>query len=160
VEGGGYIEIATVRPETVFADQAIAVHPEDERYQAFIGKKARIPSPTSGSPYLADPAVEREFGTGALKVTPAHDPLDYEIGERHGLTPVSVINLEGRMEGERVPEPLRGLDRFEARKKAVALFQEGGPPGEGGGLHHRPRHLLPLRHPLGIRHLPPSGGSG
>jgi valyl-tRNA synthetase len=126
VEGGGYIEIATVRPETVFADQAIAVHPEDERYQAFIGKKARIPLTDIWIPILADPAVEREFGTGALKVTPAHDPLDYEIGERHGLTPVSVINLEGRMEGERVPEPLRGLDRFEARKKAVALFQEAG----------------------------------
>ncbi len=126
VEGGGHIEIATVRPETVFADQAIAVHPEDERYQAFIGKKARIPLTEIWIPILADPAVEREFGTGALKVTPAHDPLDYEIGERHGLTPVSVINLEGRMEGERVPEPLRGLDRFEARKKAVALFQEAG----------------------------------
>jgi valyl-tRNA synthetase len=126
VEGGGHIEIATVRPETVFADQAIAVHPEDERYQAFIGKKARIPLTDIWIPILADPAVEREFGTGALKVTPAHDPLDYEIGERHGLTPVSVINLEGRMEGERVPEPLRGLDRFEARKKAVALFQEAG----------------------------------
>jgi len=126
VEGGGHIEIATVRPETVFADQAIAVHPEDERYQAFIGKKARIPLTEIWIPILADPAVEREFGTGALKVTPAHDPLDYEIGERHGLTPVSVINPEGRMEGERVPEPLRGLDRFEARKKAVALFQEAG----------------------------------
>jgi valyl-tRNA synthetase len=126
VEGGGYIEIATVRPETVFADQAIAVHPEDERYQAFIGKKARIPLTDIWIPILADPAVEREFGTGALKVTPAHDPLDYEIGERHGLTPVSAINLEGRMEGERVPEPLRGLDRFEARKKAMALFQEAG----------------------------------
>ena len=125
-EGGGHIEIATVRPETVFADQAIAVHPEDERYQAFIGKKARIPLTEIWIPILADPAVEREFGTGALKVTPAHDPLDYEIGERHGLTPVSAINLEGRMEGERVPEPLRGLDRFEARKKAVALFQEAG----------------------------------
>jgi valyl-tRNA synthetase len=125
-EGGGHIEIATVRPETVFADQAIAVHPEDERYQAFIGKKARIPLTEIWIPILADPAVEREFGTGALKVTPAHDPLDYEIGERHGLTTVSAINLEGRMEGERVPEPLRGLDRFEARKKAMALFQEAG----------------------------------
>ena len=126
VEGGGHIEIATVRPETVFADQAIAVHPEDERYQGLVGKRARIPLTEIWIPILADPAVEREFGTGALKVTPAHDPLDYEIGERHGLTPVSVINLEGRMEGERVPEPLRGLDRFEARKKAVALFQEAG----------------------------------
>ncbi len=126
VEGGGLIEIATVRPETVFADQAIAVHPEDERYQGLVGKKARIPLTEIWIPILADPAVEREFGTGALKVTPAHDPLDYEIGERHGLKPVSVINLEGRMEGERVPEALRGLDRFEARRKAVELFREAG----------------------------------
>ena len=126
VEGGGHIPIATVRPETVFADQAIAVHPEDERYRHLIGKRARIPLTGIWIPILADSAVEREFGTGALKVTPAHDPLDYEIGERHGLEAVSVINLEGRMEGERVPEPLRGLDRFEARKKAVELFREAG----------------------------------
>ncbi|BFH75733.1 valine--tRNA ligase [Thermus thermophilus] len=126
VEGGGFIEIATVRPETVFADQAIAVHPEDERYRHLIGKRARIPLTEVWIPILADPAVEKDFGTGALKVTPAHDPLDYEIGERHGLKPVSVINLEGRMEGERVPEALRGMDRFEARRKAVELFREVG----------------------------------
>ena len=126
VEGGGFIAIATVRPETVFADQAIAVHPEDERYRHLIGKRARIPLTEVWIPILADPAVEKDFGTGALKVTPAHDPLDYEIGERHGLEPVSVINLEGRMEGERVPEALRGLDRFEARRKAVELFREAG----------------------------------
>lgn len=126
VEGGGFIEIATVRPETVFADQAIAVHPEDERYRNLLGKRARIPLTEVWIPILADPAVEKDFGTGALKVTPAHDPLDYEIGERHGLTPVAVINLEGKMEGERVPEALRGLDRFEARRKAVELFREAG----------------------------------
>ncbi|MEJ5336569.1 MAG: valine--tRNA ligase [Thermus sp.] len=126
VEGGEAIAIATVRPETVFADQAIAVHPEDERYRHLIGKKARIPLTGIWIPILADAAVEKEFGTGALKVTPAHDPLDYEIGERHGLEPVSVIDLSGRMVGERVPEPLRGLDRFEARKKAVELFREAG----------------------------------
>lgn len=126
VEGGGFIEIATVRPETVFADQAIAVHPEDERYRNLLGKRARIPLTKVWIPILADPAVEKDFGTGALKVTPAHDPLDYEIGERHGLTPVAVINLEGKMEGERVPEALRGLDRFEARRKAVELFREAG----------------------------------
>uniref|UniRef100_A0A7C2C2X8 Valine--tRNA ligase n=1 Tax=Thermus islandicus TaxID=540988 RepID=A0A7C2C2X8_9DEIN len=126
VEGGGFLEIATVRPETVFADQAIAVHPEDERYRHLVGKRARIPLTQVWIPVLADPAVEKDFGTGALKVTPAHDPLDYEIGERHGLKPVSVINLEGRMEGERVPEALRGLDRFMARRKAVELFREAG----------------------------------
>ncbi len=126
VEGGERIEIATVRPETVFADQAIAVHPEDPRYAHLLGKRARIPLTGVWIPILADPAVDPHFGTGALKVTPAHDPLDYEIGERHGLEAVSVIDLEGRMRGERVPEPLRGLDRFQARKESIELFRKAG----------------------------------
>ena len=126
VEGGGAIPIATVRPETIFADQAIAVHPEDERYQGLIGKKARIPLTEIWVPILADRRVEREFGTGALKITPAHDPLDYEIGQDHGLEAVSVIDLAGRMITDRVPEALQGLDRFEARKKAVELLKASG----------------------------------
>ncbi|MGQ9753576.1 MAG: valine--tRNA ligase [Thermaceae bacterium] len=126
VEGGGKITVATVRPETIFADQAIAVHPEDERYRHLIGKRARIPLTERWIPILADPRVEREFGTGALKITPAHDPLDYEIGQDHGLEAVSVIDLEGRMVTERVPEALRGLERFEARRKAVELLKEAG----------------------------------
>ena len=126
LEGGGEIRIATVRPETIFADVAIAVHPEDERYQGLIGKKARIPLTEIWIPVIADEAVEREFGTGALKITPAHDPTDYEVGRRHGLPEPSVIDLEGRLVGERVPERFRGMDRFEARGAvAAALADEG-----------------------------------
>ncbi len=126
LEDGGAIEIATVRPETIFADVAIAVHPEDERYRHLIGKKARIPLTEIWIPIIADEAVEREFGTGALKITPAHDPTDWEIGTRHGLPAPSVIDLEGRLTGERVPEAFRGLERFEARKKVVEALREAG----------------------------------
>ncbi|GEM88995.1 valine--tRNA ligase [Oceanithermus desulfurans] len=126
LEGGGEIRIATVRPETIFADVAIAVHPEDERYKDLIGKKARIPLTEIWIPVIADEAVEREFGTGALKITPAHDPTDYEIGHRHGLPEPSVIDLEGKLVSERVPERFRGLDRFEARKAVARALEEEG----------------------------------
>jgi len=126
LEGGGEIRIATVRPETIFADVAIAVHPEDDRYKDLIGKKARIPLTGIWIPILADEAVEREFGTGALKITPAHDPTDYEVGRRHGLPEPSVIDLEGRLVSERVPERFRGLDRFEARKAVAQALEEEG----------------------------------
>jgi len=126
LEDGGTIEIATVRPETIFADVAIAVHPEDERYQHLVGRKARIPLTEIWVPIVADPAVEREFGTGALKITPAHDPTDWEIGSRHGLPAPSVIDLEGKLTGDRVPEPFRGLDRFEARKKVAEALKAAG----------------------------------
>ncbi|WP_287410055.1 valine--tRNA ligase [Oceanithermus sp.] len=126
LEGGGEIRIATVRPETIFADVAIAVHPEDERYKDLIGKKARIPLTEIWIPVIADEAVEREFGTGALKITPAHDPTDYEVGRRHGLPEPSVIDLEGKLVGERVPERFRGLDRFEARKAVARALEEEG----------------------------------
>ncbi|HHO58153.1 MAG TPA: valine--tRNA ligase, partial [Oceanithermus profundus] len=126
LEGGGEIRIATVRPETIFADVAIAVHPEDERYKDLIGKKARIPLTEIWIPIIADEAVVREFGTGALKITPAHDPTDYEVGRRHGLPEPSVIDLEGRLVGERVPERFRGLDRFEARKAVAKALEDEG----------------------------------
>ena len=126
LEGGGEIRIATVRPETIFADVAIAVHPEDERYKDLIGKKARIPLTEIWIPVIADEAVEREFGTGALKITPAHDPTDYEVGRRHGLPEPSVIDLEGKLVGERVPERFRGLDRFEARKAVAKALEDEG----------------------------------
>ncbi len=126
LEGGGEIRIATVRPETIFADVAIAVHPEDDRYKDLIGKKARIPLTEIWIPVIADEAVEREFGTGALKITPAHDPTDYEVGRRHGLPEPSVIDLEGKLVSERVPERFRGLDRFEARKAVAKALEEEG----------------------------------
>ncbi|MEZ4631293.1 MAG: valine--tRNA ligase [Deinococcales bacterium] len=125
-DGSGAIQIATVRPETIFADQAIAVHPEDERYQALIGKRALIPLTRRSIPIITDAAVEKDFGTGALKITPAHDPTDFEIGERHGLARPSVIDLEGNLTSDLVPEAFRGLDRFEARKIVTKALEAGG----------------------------------
>ncbi|WP_104989927.1 valine--tRNA ligase [Deinococcus sp. NW-56] len=122
----GEIRIATVRPETIFADQAIAVHPEDERFAHLIGLRARIPLTDRFIPIIADEAVEREFGVGALKITPAHDPTDFEIGERHGLARPSVIDLHGNLTSDLVPEAFRGMERFAARKAVVAALTESG----------------------------------
>lgn len=129
-EAGGTdgIEIATTRPETMLADVAVAVHPDDPRYAALIGRRVWIPPLLERSiPIVADGAVDRDFGTGALKITPAHDPLDYEIGARHGLPTPSVIDLDARITGADVPVgPYAGLDRFEARDRILADLQRGG----------------------------------
>jgi valyl-tRNA synthetase len=125
-DGPGGIQIATQRPETIFADVAVAVHPEDERYRDLVGRRVRIPLTDRPIPIIADEAVEREFGTGALKITPAHDPTDFEIGLRHGLPMPSVIDLKARLTGELVPEEFRGLDRFEAREKVAQRLEEEG----------------------------------
>ena len=126
LEGGGHIAIATARPETIFADVAVAVHPEDERHNHLIGRQARIPLTDRFIGVIADEAVEREFGSGALKITPAHDPLDFEIGERHGLPRPQVIGLDAKLVSELVPEPFRGLDRFEARQRVVEALAATG----------------------------------
>ncbi len=126
LEQGDSIQIATVRPETIFADQAVAVHPEDERFKNLVGTKARIPLTERWVPIITDEAVEMDFGTGALKITPAHDPTDFEIGERHDLERPSIIDLDAKLSGELVPEPFRGLDRFEARKEVVRALEEDG----------------------------------
>ncbi len=127
LEQGGFIEIATVRPETIFADQAIAVHPDDPRYSALLQSRARIPLTDRWIPILADQEVEIGFGTGALKVTPAHDATDFEIGRRHNLEAPSVIDLKGHMEHSLlVPEAFRGIERFAAREVvAKALSAQG-----------------------------------
>ncbi|GGL66329.1 valine--tRNA ligase [Deinococcus aerolatus] len=122
----GEILIATVRPETIFADQAIAVHPEDGRFTHLVGQKARIPLTDRFIPIIADAAVEMDFGVGALKITPAHDPTDFEIGERHGLSRPSVIDLEGNLTSDLVPESFRGLERFAARKAVVKALIDSG----------------------------------
>ncbi|WP_221090609.1 valine--tRNA ligase [Deinococcus aquaedulcis] len=122
----GEIRIATVRPETIFADQAIAVHPNDPRFAHLIGQEARIPLTDRYVPIIADEAVEMEFGVGALKITPAHDPTDFEIGERHGLARPSVIDLHGNLTGDLVPAEFRGLERFAARKAVVKALTESG----------------------------------
>ena len=123
LEDGGDIQIATQRPETIFADVAIAVHPEDERFENLVGKKARIPLTDTLIPIITDKAVEIDFGTGALKITPAHDPTDFEIGQRHNLDMPSVIDLDAKMAGELVPEAFRGKDRFEVRPEVVAALR-------------------------------------
>ncbi len=122
---GEYIEVATTRPETMLGDTAVAVHPADERYTDLVGRVVRLPLTDRVIPILADDAVERDFGTGAVKVTPAHDPLDFEIGGRHGLPQIDVMTPDARISGN-APERFQGLDRFEARRRVVAELEARG----------------------------------
>jgi len=119
VEGGGFITVATTRPETILGDSGIAVHPQDPRYAELIGRMVRVPVANRLVPIVADEAVDQEFGSGAVKVTPAHDPTDFEIGRRHGLEAVNVMTDDARMTGP-IPDDYQGLDRFEARRRMVA----------------------------------------
>jgi valyl-tRNA synthetase len=123
--GSGAITVATVRPETMLADTAIAVHPDDERYRRLIGEKAILPLVGRKLKIIADEYVKPEFGTGALKITPAHDPNDFEIGRRHGLAQPSVIGEDGRITAE-APERFRGLTAEEAQRAVVAELNEQG----------------------------------
>ncbi|PJF41664.1 MAG: valine--tRNA ligase [Chloroflexi bacterium] len=124
IEGGGYIPVATTRPETILADTAVAVHPEDERYQAFIGKNALVPMLNRPIPVIADEYVDREFGTGALKVTPGHDFNDYEIGMRHNLPIISAMNRDATMNEQ--AGSYAGLDRFACREKLWTDMEAAG----------------------------------
>ncbi len=119
-----YVVVATTRPETMLGDAAVAVHPDDERYKPLIGKTVLLPLVGREIPLIADPAVDPEFGTGAVKVTPAHDASDFEIAERHGLPKIVVMDDYGRMVN--VPERFNGLDRFTAREEVVKALQEQG----------------------------------
>ena len=119
------LTVATTRPETLFGDVAVAVHPEDPRYREFIGREVQLPLTGRVIPVIADSGVEREFGTGCLKITPAHDPHDFEIGERHGLEPLNVMNEDATL-NDQAPEAFRGLDRYEARREAVAALEAAG----------------------------------
>ncbi|MBA4380555.1 MAG: valine--tRNA ligase, partial [Anaerolinea sp.] len=123
-ETGSYIPVATIRPETILGDTAVAVHPEDERYKKYIGRKVIVPRLGREIPVIADDYVSREFGTGALKVTPGHDPNDYAIAQRHNLPVISVLD-----EAARVTEsggPYKGQDRFECRKNLWSDMQAAG----------------------------------
>jgi valyl-tRNA synthetase len=124
-DGLRHLVVATTRPETLFGDVAVAVNPEDERYTNVIGKEVRLPLQGRVIPVIADPYVDMEFGTGCLKITPAHDANDFEVGERHHLEPVNVMNEDATL-NEIVPPDFQGRDRFEARKKAVAALEEQG----------------------------------
>ena len=124
-EPGRFLEVATTRPETIMADTAMAFHPGDKRYVDLLGKHAWRPLAREKIPIIADDAIDPEFGTGVLKVTPAHDALDFEIGQRHDLPVIDVLTPAGRINCPAVPE-LHGLERFEARKKAAELLEARG----------------------------------
>ncbi len=124
-EPGEFIEIATTRPETLMGDVAVAVNPKDERWGKYVGKKVRRPFPEAEIPVIADDHVEPDFGTGALKITPAHDKADFEIGERNNLEVIDVLHPDGRINLPDLPD-FDGLDRFVARKKAAAKLEEMG----------------------------------
>ncbi|ASS66337.1 MULTISPECIES: valine--tRNA ligase [unclassified Paenibacillus] len=123
-DGTGHVIVATTRPETMLGDTAVAVHPKDERYAALVGKMLVLPVTGREIPIIADEYVEKDFGSGAVKITPAHDPNDFEVGERHSLPKIIVMDESGVMNAE--AGPYRGLDRAEARKKLVADLQESG----------------------------------
>lgn len=124
VEGGTFIPVATTRPETILGDTAVAVHPEDERYQHLIGKRAFVPILNRPIPIIADAYVDRAFGTGALKVTPGHDFNDYEIAQRHNLPILNIMNKDATLNAE--AGPYQGLDRFVARERLWADMSAAG----------------------------------
>ncbi len=124
----GGLEVATVRPETIFGDVAVAVHPQDERHASNVGREVRLPIVDRPIPVIADPAIDPAFGAGALKVTPRHDLVDYEVYRRHPDLPLpaSILDVSGRLEGDLVPTELRGLDCERGREATVQRLEEAG----------------------------------
>ena len=139
-EPGRFVEIATTRPETLLGDTAVAVNPKDERYQDLIGKMLKLPLTDREIPVIADEYVDMEFGTGCVKITPAHDPNDFEVGKRHGLKEIVILNDDATVN---VPGPYFGMDRYEARKAMVEDLKEQGllvkvvPHSHNVGTHDR-----------------------
>lgn len=123
-DGNGALEVATTRPETMLGDTAVAVHPEDDRYKDLIGKTVILPLVNREIPIIADEYVEQEFGTGVVKITPAHDPNDFEVGNRHNLPRINVMNDDATMND--LSGKYAGMDRFEARKQIIADLKEEG----------------------------------
>jgi len=124
-DGPGALVVATTRPETMLGDTAVAVNPDDERYRSFIGKTVRLPLAGRDIPVIADDYVDREFGTGVVKITPAHDMNDWAVGQRHGLPAISILNLDATV-NENAPAKYRGLDRYAARKAVLADLSAAG----------------------------------
>jgi len=124
LEDGGFVEVATTRPETILGDTAVAVNPYDKRYSNTVGKIAILPVLGRRIPIIADEVVDPEFGTGAVKVTPGHDPTDYEIGQRHGLESINIMNLDATLNAQ--GGPYEGMERYEAREKLVEDLREQG----------------------------------
>lgn len=117
--------VATTRPETMLGDTAVAVHPEDERYQKYIGKFIELPLTSRKIPVIADEYVDPEFGSGCVKITPAHDFNDYEVGKRHDLEQINILTEDAKI-NDNAPAKYRGLDRYEARKQVVADLEAAG----------------------------------
>jgi valyl-tRNA synthetase len=124
-DGSGHLTVATTRPETMLGDVAVMVHPEDERYRHLVGRMVRLPLGDRDIPVIADDYVDKAFGTGVVKVTPAHDPNDYAVGQRHNLPIIGVLTLDAKI-NENAPAAYRGLDRFVARKKVVQDLEAQG----------------------------------
>ena len=124
-DGKGHVTVATTRPETMLGDVAVAFHPEDERYRGFAGRKLALPLTGREIPLIADAFVDPAFGTGCVKLTPAHDFNDYEVGLRLGLPLINILTADAKISDE-APKPYRGLDRFEARKRIVADLEAAG----------------------------------
>lgn len=124
-DGSGKIEVATTRPETFFGDTAVAVNPNDERYKSIVGKMLKLPLTGKEIPIIADDYVDMEFGTGMVKITPAHDPNDWEVGKRHNLEVINLLTPDGKM-NENVPEKYQGLKPEEARKLVIEDLTEAG----------------------------------
>ena len=141
-DGSGALVVATTRPETMLGDTAVMVHPEDERYAHLIGKTVTLPLTGREIPVIADDYVDREFGTGVVKVTPAHDFNDYQVGQRHGLPLINIFTPDAAI-NDNVPEKYRGLDRYEARKAVLADLEADRPAGrnqaaQAAGAARRP----------------------
>ena len=124
-DGSGVLEVATTRPETMLGDTAVAVHPDDPRYKDMIGKTVDLPLTDRKIPIIGDPHADPEFGTGCVKITPAHDPNDFEVGQRHNLEIINIFNPDATMNEVAGPE-FEGLDRFKCRKKVVKMMEEAG----------------------------------
>lgn len=124
-DGSGWITVATTRPETMFGDVAVAVHPDDERYKSIVGKTLRLPLTDRDIPIIADSFVDMAFGTGMVKITPAHDPNDWECGKRHGLEAINLLNPDGTL-NDNVPEKYRNIQAIDARKLVVEDLKDGG----------------------------------
>ena len=124
-DGSGYVVVATTRPETMLGDTAVAVNPDDERYRHLVGKTLRLPLAERSIAVIADAYVDPAFGSGVVKITPAHDFNDYEIGQRHGLAQINIFTPRAAL-NDNVPQRFRGLDRFEARKRVVAELEAAG----------------------------------
>jgi len=124
-DGSGYVTVATTRPETMLGDVAVAVNPHDERYRRVVGKQVDLPLTGRKIPVIADAYVDKEFGTGSVKITPAHDFNDWEVGQRHGLTPLAIFNLDATV-NDNAPPKYRGLDRYAARKAVVSDLAAAG----------------------------------